>query len=235
MGNALRCFWNSCCNPQSADENANAYNLVSEPGVSALARDLQNFETTGHVPEGLSQYVTASKKTQEKWYNKIVASWKERQFPPRNVEEATKLIVKALQRHRKADVEGLLRFYGLSDLPVSAPIPEAIPTKGFKYQLDTLEVNAKDVADGDTITAFVDTKWRRKSSHVPQDVKEAVIHRRDAQAKRDYQRADALTKQIEGAGYRMFDGKDKTRDILARKYKVRLRLVHMQSSFIRFL
>lgn len=61
----------------------------------------------------------------------------------------------------------------------------------------------KAIADGDTITVYVDTADPRESSIVPREVQEAAIARAEARAVRDYSKADALHKTIVDAGYRL--------------------------------
>jgi len=190
-----------------------------------LARDLFQFETTGQVPEGLSQHVEPSRKTQANWYKKILAAWKEAKPPPRNAEEAAILIAETLRRHRKVDVEGLLSFYGL---PYPTAVPGRVAQKWsndvLKFELYTLQVKAGDVVDGDGLTVYVDTKNARESAEVPISVQEATIERREARARRDYETADALKKNISKEGYRIFDASTNSHeDILARKYRIRLR------------
>jgi len=236
MGNALRFLYGECCNPQS-EGSIGPYGVPhATVGFSALSRDLFQFETNGQVPEGLNQYVESSKKTQANWYKKILAAWKEARPPPSNAEEAATLIVETLKRHHKVDVEGLLTFYGLPNptAPVQVPTagaPAQKWTEGLKYELHTLQVGAKDVADGDTINVYVDTKNAREAVNVPTSVQEAMIQRREARARRDYKTADALNKQITSAGYRVFDASSTGReDILAHKYRIRLRGVDAPES-----
>lgn len=64
------------------------------------------------------------------------------------------------------------------------------------------QVDAKAVADGDTVTVYVNTADQRESANVPRGVHEAAIQRAKARAKRDYKKADALQKTIVDAGYR---------------------------------
>lgn len=240
MGNALRFLYGECCNPQPEGSIGPHGVPHATVGLSALSRDLFQFETTGQVPEGLNQHVQSSKKTQANWYTKILAAWKEARPPPSNAEEAARLIVETLKRHHKVDVEGLLTFYGLPNptAPVQVQVPVPIAGKpthkwseGLKYELHTLQVDAKDVADGDTINVYVDTKNAREAANVPISVKEAMIQRREARARRDYKTADALNKQINTAGYRVFDASSTGHpDVLAHKYRIRLRGVDAPES-----
>lgn len=64
------------------------------------------------------------------------------------------------------------------------------------------QVDAKAVADGDTITVYVSTADPRESSSVPKDVQTAAVQRSKARARKDYARADELHKQIIDSGYR---------------------------------
>ncbi|KAH9309809.1 hypothetical protein KI387_037720, partial [Taxus chinensis] len=197
------------------------------------------------VPEGLSQHVESSKKTQATWYGsdslklyidmsryqKIQAAWKE--DPPKNAEQAAILVVRTLQRHHKANVEGLLAFYGFPYPTASVQVPGQVQQRwpeGVKNELHTLQVDARAVADGDTITVYVDTKDSKESAEVPTSVQKAMIERREARSRRDYARGDALQNQITDAGYRVFDGAKSGDDVLARKYRIRLRGVDAPES-----
>lgn len=64
-------------------------------------------------------------------------------------------------------------------------------------------MDAKAVADGDTITVYVDTKDPRESANVPRGVREAAIQRSKERAVKDYTKADELQKKIVDAGYRL--------------------------------
>lgn len=64
-------------------------------------------------------------------------------------------------------------------------------------------MDAKAVADGDTITVYVSTMDPRESSCVPGDVQVAAVQRSKARAAKNYAKADALHKQIVDAGYRL--------------------------------
>ncbi|KAK3407795.1 hypothetical protein EUGRSUZ_J00158 [Eucalyptus grandis] len=93
------------------------------------------------VPEGLSNHVASSRKAQANWYRKLLVAWRESNPPPRTPEEASRLVVQTLKGHRKADVEGLLGFYGLP-LPhalveTTAEVPVALPP-GVVYEFHTL-------------------------------------------------------------------------------------------------
>jgi hypothetical protein len=63
-------------------------------------------------------------------------------------------------------------------------------------------VDAKAVADGDTITVYVDTADPRESSNVPPEVQEATADRIKARGAKNYHKADMLQKIIVDAGYR---------------------------------
>ncbi|CAA2998179.1 staphylococcal-like nuclease CAN2 [Olea europaea var. sylvestris] len=225
MGNALRFLYGQCCKPVTADDSLGHHGVTTDTvGVSALAQDLYNFEITSQVPQGLSQHVVSSKKAQANWYKKISDAWRETKPPPKTPEEASRLVIQTLKRHQKADVEGLLAFYGLP-LPqtlveLSHGAPQSHPA-GLKFELHTLPVDAKAVADGDTITVYVSTSDPRESSNVPRDVQIAAFERSEARAQRNYDRADKLHKQIIDLGYRVIPVQNE--QILARKYRIRLR------------
>ncbi|KAK1412783.1 hypothetical protein QVD17_34288 [Tagetes erecta] len=212
MGNALRFL--CCSEPQTTDD-----------GVSSLAHHLHNFEITSQLPDGLSAYVISSKKAQIKWYRKLAKAWRESQPPPTTPQQASSLIVQTLRNHKTPDVQGLLRFYGLP-VPYSldeltaaeeAPTIEDDP----KYELHTLRVDGKTVPDGDGLKVYVDTANARESSLVPHDVLMAAVERNQARAQRNFTHAKALQKQIIDAGYQIL--KIKNVEILARKYRIRLR------------
>jgi endonuclease YncB( thermonuclease family) len=229
MGNALRflCFGEpTTSGPPSSDEYPGHHGVSSSTvGVSALAQHLYHFEITSQVPEGLNQFVKSSKKAQANWYKKLSDAWRESQPPPRTPEEASRLIIIILKRHQKADVEGLLAFYGLP-LPhslvqlSSGGAPHSRPD-GLRFELQTLPVDVKSVADGDTVTVYVSTMDPRESSSVPRDVHMAVNQRAKARAVRDYTTADALHKKIIDAGYRVINTHND--EVLAKKYRIRLR------------
>ncbi|KAE9614973.1 hypothetical protein Lal_00048306 [Lupinus albus] len=235
MGNAFRLLYGHCCKPTVAGDSESLGPHGANVGVSALAHDIFHFDITSQVPEGLSKHVVSSKKAQANWYRKLADAWKESKPPPRTPEEAARLVIKTLKRHQKADVEGLLAFYGLP-LPhtlveVVAQPPTSLPG-GVKYEIHTLPVDAKAVADGDTVTVYVSTTDPRESSIVPGNVHTAAVQRAEARARRDYTKADALHKQIIDSGYRMIPVQDE--EILARKYRIRLRGIDAPESSMPF-
>ncbi|KAI6691873.1 hypothetical protein NL676_019583 [Syzygium grande] len=193
-------------------------------GVSALAHDLLNFEITSKVPEGLSNHVGSSREAQASWYRKLLVAWRESNPPPKTTEEATRLVVQALKNYQKADVEGLLAFYGLPRahtlFETTAEVPASLP-QGVVFEFQTIPVDARCVTDGDGITVYVSTSDPRESCLVPQEVQIAAIERSEARAQRDYTRADALHKIIVDAGYRVINVQNE--EVLARKYRIRLR------------
>lgn len=58
------------------------------------------------------------------------------------------------------------------------------------------------MADGDTITVYVDTDEPHESGNVPREVQEAASDRTKARAAKNYEKADTLQKIIVDAGYR---------------------------------
>ncbi|XP_062092398.1 staphylococcal-like nuclease CAN1 [Humulus lupulus] len=218
MGNVLRILYGHCCNP-AATTTTGPY------GVSALAYDIFQFETTSQVPDGLSKYVVSSKKAQANWYGKLSEAWREAKPPPNTAEEAARLVIQTLKRHQKKDVEGLLTYYGLP-LPhtlveVSTGVPTSAPA-GVKFELQTLPIDAKAIADGDTVTVYVSTADPRESSCLPKDIQKAADQRSKARAVKNYAKADALHKQIIDSGYRVISLQG-NEEVLARKYRIRLR------------
>ncbi|KAJ4775821.1 Ca(2+)-dependent nuclease family protein [Rhynchospora pubera] len=200
-------------------------------GVSALAADLLHFDITNQVPEGLSQHVTSSKKAQINWYRKLLEAWRDAKPPPKTPEDAAKLIVQTLKRHQKADVEGLLNYYGL---PLAKQTGSECATHhhtasnsklkpdGVKYELNTLPVDIKCIADGDTITVFADATIPHESCKVPPEIKRASKEYIKASTTKNVQRANNLRKTITDAGYRMMPSQNGN-EILAKKYRIRLR------------
>lgn len=83
-------------------------------------------------------------------------------------------------------------------------------------------MDAKAVADGDTMTVHVDTADPREFGNVPPEVQEAVAERTKARAAKDYQKADALQKILVDAGYRQVPN-SRGEQVLAKKYWIRLR------------
>ncbi|XP_020578149.1 probable staphylococcal-like nuclease CAN1 [Phalaenopsis equestris] len=200
-------------------------------GVAALASDIASFEITSQVPEQLSRYVVSSKKAQENWYKKLSEEWSQAKTPPQTPEEAARFIIQTLKGHKKADVEGLLAFYKLpqsSQSPQSSPSAEAtgVPAppkpQGAKFELKSLPIDLKSIADGDTVIVYVDAADPRESSTVPQQVRKAATARAKARAAKDFKKADALHKIITDAGYRVVSGQ-KGEETLAKKYRIRLR------------
>ncbi|KDP21699.1 hypothetical protein JCGZ_03370 [Jatropha curcas] len=227
MGNALRFLYGHCCKPTTAgdSESLGPHGVsAATVGVSALARDIFHFEITSQVPQELSKHVISSKKAQANWYRKLLEAWREAKPPPKTPEEAARFVIQTLKRHQKADVEGLLAYYGLP-LPhtlveLSSGVPTSLP-EGVKFELLTLPVDARAVPDGDTISVYVSTADPRESSCVPRDVQMAADQRSKARAERNYDKADALHKKIIDAGYRVININNE--EILARKYRIRLR------------
>ncbi|XWS74752.1 hypothetical protein CRYUN_Cryun01aG0024600 [Craigia yunnanensis] len=226
MGNALRFLYSHCCKPtDTGDSESPGPHGVSTAnvGVSVLAYDIFQFEITFQVPEGLSKHVVSSKKAQANWYRKLLEAWKEAKPPPKTPEEASRFVIQTLKRHQKADVKGLLAFYGLP-LPHTLPQPSAsAPTslpQGVKFELQTLPVDVKAVADGDTVTVYVSTTDPSESSNVPREVQLATVQRSKARAEQNYTKADALHKKITDSGYRVLNHQNQ--EILARKYRIRL-------------
>ncbi|CAL9770336.1 unnamed protein product [Musa acuminata subsp. burmannicoides] len=239
MGNSLFRFFcgkSSESTPNDKHQSLGPHGVTGATvGVSALARDILHFEITSQVPEALSQSVVSSKKAQANWYRKLLVAWREAKPPPTTPEEASRLVIRTLKRHQKADVEGLLAYYGLPLRNTLPEIPAAQSSKpeGAKDELQTLPVDAKAVADGDTITVYVDTADPRESAKVPRGVHEAAIERARARAVKDYKKADALQKVITDAGYRLIAGTN-NEEILARKYRIRLRGIDAPESSMPF-
>eukprot|EP00246_Nothoceros_aenigmaticus_P011047 TRINITY_DN2839_c0_g1_i1.p1 TRINITY_DN2839_c0_g1~~TRINITY_DN2839_c0_g1_i1.p1 ORF type:complete len:362 (-),score=44.28 TRINITY_DN2839_c0_g1_i1:106-1191(-) len=215
---------------------------VETVGFAAFARDLFHFEVTGTVPEGLSHHVKASKNAQALWYGKLLVAWKTSNPPPGNALEASHLVIQTLQGHRRGDVQKVLAFYGLPPYtppPVAQPAPSlivpapALPfppfltpsplPPGVQYQLTTLPIDKNQVTDGDTLIVYVEVGYDVVPGAFPDSVLQAVAARRTARIQHDFKTADALQKQVQQAGYKVYDAQDGRPDILGHKYRVRLR------------
>ncbi|CAA7028887.1 unnamed protein product [Microthlaspi erraticum] len=225
MGNALTFLYGKCCKPTPTNESLGPHGVSpATVGVSALAHDLFNFDITSQVPGGLGRYVESSKKAQAKWFKKILEAWKQAKPPPQTAEEASRLVIEILKRNQKADVEGLLSFYGLplpdSLVELSTEAHVSLP-EGVLYEFQTLPVDPKAVADGDTITVYVSSSDPAVSSSVPREVNVAATERLKAREKKDYTKADGLHQKIIDSGYRVL--KIQNEEVLARKFRIRLR------------
>ncbi|KAL6541643.1 arginine permease [Orobanche gracilis] len=209
MGNALRFLIGQCCKPAADSDSIGHHGVTAATvGVSVLAQDLYNFEITNEVPPELNKHVVSSKKSQANWYNKLSEAWREAKPPPKTPEEASRLVIQTLKRHQKADVKGLLAFYGLPEPHSLVELTNGAPPSqphGLKFELHTLPVDAKAVADGDTITVYVRTNNARESPTVPREVQVAAVQRSEARAQRNYDKADEYHKQIIDSGYRGID------------------------------
>ncbi|KAI3933565.1 hypothetical protein MKX01_032670 [Papaver californicum] len=239
-GIAARFLYKSWFNPKSkystdssstvsSDHNHGTTVSLAADSVSTLAHDLLICELTSKVPEKLSQNVTSSKQVQAIWYKKLLQAWREAKPTPKTPEQVSELVILTLHPHGVAEVQGLLRFYSLP-LPLEPwvrvhAVDDSPPYRpeGVKFELNTFPVDAYAVADGDGLTVYVDAADPREATiSVPKDVRVAVLERSKARASKDYRKADALHKTIVDAGYRVLSG-SKKKEILARKYRIRLR------------
>ncbi|KAL7583873.1 uncharacterized 38.1 kDa protein [Lactuca sativa] len=155
---------------------------------------------------------------------KLSKAWRESKPPPKTPEEASMLVIHTLHRPQTADLQGLLSFYGFPflDSLAEATAGETPPlSDGFKFELHTLPVDPRAVADGDGVTVYVRTSDARESTRVPPEIQMAAVERKEARAKRNYAKADALYTVIKDAGYGVLHIKNE--EILARKYRIRLR------------
>ncbi|KAF5814539.1 hypothetical protein HanRHA438_Chr03g0124331 [Helianthus annuus] len=91
-------------------------------------------------------------------------------------------------------MEGLWPFYVLRLPHLLVDAPSLVD--GIKFELHTLPVDAKAVADGNTVTVYVSTSDARESSRVPQEVQMAAVERIEALTERNYTKADSLQKRI---------------------------------------
>ncbi|KAI9070967.1 hypothetical protein K1719_047069 [Acacia pycnantha] len=100
--------------------------------------------------------------------------------------------------------------------------PRSLLPEGVQLELHTLPVDARAVADGDTITVYVNAlEDPTQISLIPPYVLEAHLRRNEAKATRNYAEADALQQIINNYGFReiKFDNEE----VLVRKYRIRLR------------
>ncbi|KAL1336748.1 hypothetical protein AAHE18_10G084800 [Arachis hypogaea] len=214
-------------------ENAGDYDSLESAttlDVSALAHDLLHFGVTSQVPERLSNHVVSPKTDQAKWYRKLLDACKEAKPLPTTSEEASTLVTHTLRKYQKADVEGLLAFYGLPQPQDEVKSPSI--TNGVKFEMHTLPVDAKEVEDGDGITVYVSTEDPRESPCVPPNVLTASLRRSEACALRNHAEADAFHKEIIDSGYRVLNIQNE--EILARKYRIRLRGIDAPESSMRY-
>lgn len=108
----------------------------------------------------------------------------------------------------------------LVELSTEAP-PDSLP-EGVLFEFQTLPVDPKAVADGDTITVYVSTSDPVVSSSVPREVNVAAVKRAKARERKDYTKADAHHQKIIDSGFRVLNIQNE--EVLARKFRIRLRL-----------
>lgn len=70
-------------------------------------------------------------------------------------------------------------------------------------RFDWNQVDAKAVADGDTVTVYVSAADPRESLCIPPEVNIAAVKRSKAREKKKYAKADELHNRIIDAGYRL--------------------------------
>ncbi|XP_022004948.1 probable staphylococcal-like nuclease CAN1 isoform X2 [Helianthus annuus] len=93
-----------------------------------LDTDIRRFKKEHKVPEGLASYVDSSEEYQACWYEELSSMWPEKQPSP---EEAAKLVFEALEKVHHgyvfvSDLEGFLRYYGLSAYDPAPPRPSFV-------------------------------------------------------------------------------------------------------------
>ncbi|KAE8792587.1 putative staphylococcal-like nuclease CAN1 [Hordeum vulgare] len=144
------------------------------------------------------------------------------------------LLVASSRHNALPKVPFLGSFWRDSSAPGAyyTPTPRPHP-HGVKYELHTLPVDAKAVADGDTITVYVDADDHREPGNVPRGVREAAAERTKARAAKNHEKAVTLQKIIVDAGYRQVP--DLTGEqVLAKKYRVRLRGIDAPENSMRY-
>ncbi|WVZ54884.1 hypothetical protein U9M48_005624 [Paspalum notatum var. saurae] len=119
--------------------------------------------------------------------------------------------------------KGIFAFYNhpAPSLPAASDHHQSSLPEGVQFVLNTLPVHNKCIGDGDGFSAYVDTANPRESANVPLEVHEMVIERTQARGARDYQKADALLRSLNKAGYRIITISGE--EILAKKYRIRMR------------
>ncbi|PVH33445.1 hypothetical protein PAHAL_8G005200 [Panicum hallii] len=144
--------------------------------------------------------------------------------------EYTSMVPEALGQNvtssKKAQVKwyrNILEAYKNSSSPLKTPAEAAklVATALSRIQRADLEVNNKCIGDGDGFSAYVGTADPREPANVPMEVHEMVIKRAQARTDRDYQKADALLRSLNKAGYKIITISGE--EILARKYRIRMR------------
>ncbi|KAB8117092.1 hypothetical protein EE612_058693, partial [Oryza sativa] len=190
-------------------------------GVAALEHDLVDFTRTFEVPEGLAQHVTSPMQAQVTWYRKLLAAYKDIKYPPKESADAAVLVAATLRGIERTNLEGILAFYGFPIPTISKEASENHPSsipKGVLFVLKTLPVNAKCIVDGDGFTAYVDTL---DPIELRQDCNASCQSRNSKKQKLWDKTAADLQISLENTGQKkMFFG---GREILARKYEIRLR------------
>ncbi|CAO2140589.1 unnamed protein product [Urochloa humidicola] len=130
------------------------------------------------------------------------------------------LITTALSMIQRAYSLGVLSFYNLPT-PFQLPPAASASSEGVQFVLNTLPVRNRCIGDGDGFSAYVDTADPRESANVPLEVYEMVIDRTQARTRRDYQKADALPRSLDEAGYKILNISGE--EVLAKKYRIRIR------------
>ncbi|RWW59131.1 hypothetical protein BHE74_00033944 [Ensete ventricosum] len=209
MGNALlRCLRGDC--GESTPPHRPQLHQGVPHGVAALAHDLFDYEITAkvidHIPccrqiSSPHDYlvlccVRSPKDSAAMWfppgerrlYKKLLEAWKEAKPTPKTPATAAILVVQTLRGNQKADLDN------------SLPVKKLLMVPNSDGNVDD-QVDARDVVDGDGITAYVDTANPAESGDVPMEVQQATVQRTAARAARNYREADVLKKSISAAGY----------------------------------
>ncbi|KAF2296327.1 hypothetical protein GH714_037419 [Hevea brasiliensis] len=225
MGNALRLLYGYCCKPTTTgdSESLGPHGVsAATVSVSALAQDLFNFDITSRY-----SFLSYCLVRFEDPLEILAASF--------NVDYGHIWVImevpQGLSEHVVSSKKAQANWYRkLSDAWKEAKPPPRTPEEAARLVIQTLkrhqtadvEVDAKAVPDGDTISVYVSTADPRESSCVPRDVQMAAVQRSKARADRNYERADALHKKLLtlDIGWVI---KVQNEEILARKYRIRLR------------
>ncbi|GJN05713.1 hypothetical protein PR202_ga23369 [Eleusine coracana subsp. coracana] len=144
--------------------------------------------------------------------------------------QSTSQVPDGLSRHVVSSKKAQANWYNklLAAWKKARPPPKT-PEEAARFVVQTLknhqkadvEVDAKSVADGDTVNVYVDTSDPGVCGSVPREVQKAAAERAKARAAKNYPKADALLKTIVDAGYRPVPNA-RGEEVLGKKYRIRL-------------
>ncbi|CAM0145671.1 unnamed protein product [Urochloa decumbens] len=144
--------------------------------------------------------------------------------------ESTSMVPEALRQHVTSSKKAQVKWYrnileAYNNMRPQPKTPEEaaqlITTALSRIQRADLLVHHRCIGDGDGFSAYVDTADPRESANVALEVHEMVIDRTQARTHRDYQKARALLRSLDEAGYKIINISGE--EILAKKYRIRMR------------